>query len=254
MCSCYQPFQGCSYVNHLRAQHKVLSCFLSFLHQNTSFLPDQPTSFPSSSPILRWQWHVQFGKSIPGSDPAVPEFQQCLPKFLSLTAFLSLTFSASLFLAFLNRFLSCFPSIKTPNLPDSWQQSMVSPSTRKASQYLHHGSLQFFTCTQLYSSCSHELASSSHIFSHLSMLVFTSGTPSTLFMIQMAALSMLYKEHLNSLSWKLYNDPPKRDSIITLTRSSLWVSCPCFVQASIPRWNCTSVGFITWSLLSDIFM
>lgn len=179
MCSCYQPFQGCSYVNHLRVQHKVLSYFLSFLHQNTSCLPDQPTSFPLFSPISRWQWYLQFPKSIKGSHPAVPEFQQSLPKYLSLLAFLSPNFSASLFLVFLNRLLPCFPSDKMPSLsltPDTsqWCHLPLVKLLRIFFMVLHNSSLAL---NPLYS-CSRELASSGPIFSHFSMLGFRSGTPS----------------------------------------------------------------------------
>lgn len=46
-----------------------------------------------------------------------------LSQSMFLPAFLSLTFSASLFLAFLNRLLPCFPSVKMPNLP-------LSPDTK----------------------------------------------------------------------------------------------------------------------------
>lgn len=92
--------------------------------------------------------------------------------------------------------LPCFPCQNA--LSDSWHQSVVSPATCKASQHLLHGSSQLLTCTQypLLLLCPRTCLLQSHLqpFFNASLHIWDSLT---LFMIQMALVSLLYNEHIN---------------------------------------------------------
>lgn len=75
----------------------------------------------------------------------------------------------------------------------------------------------FFTILSLNpidSSCFHELGSSSHTFSHLSVLVFTFTTPSHFSKFKQMLCHCFIGNY--PIPWRFYSDPP--ESIITLAK------------------------------------
>lgn len=111
--------------------------------------------------------------------------------------------------------LPCFPcqNALTPDTNQWCHLPLVKPLSISF-MVLHNSSLALST---LYSFCAHELASSSHIFSRFSMLVFTSGTPLHFLWFRWLLCHCFIMNTSTSRLWRLHNDSSKPDSIIILT-------------------------------------